>query len=189
CVAGWLRAERTQLASAKREREDCRLKNRQKAATGLGLPSSASRASHRFASESVSRSWRSDNSFIIADTHALVENANRACYHDAKPRSPLLFGIHQPDGRILLAEPQVFLVGAGPGNAGLLTLRAVECLAQADVVLYDRLVPPRCLDHAPATALRVCVRELAESHVDRVPHINQMLVDAARQGKRVVRLK
>src|SRR5881394_4011976 len=87
------------------------------------------------------------------------------------------------------AGPRVFLVGAGPGDPGLLTLRAVECLTRADVVLYDRLVPPRCLDHAPATALRVCVRELAESHVDRVPHINQMLVDAARQGKRIVRLK
>jgi uroporphyrinogen III methyltransferase/synthase len=96
---------------------------------------------------------------------------------------------NRPDGCIPLTEPQVFLVGAGPGNAGLLTLRAVECLAQADLVLYDRLVHPRCLDYAPTAAARICVRELAESHVDRVPQINDLLVDAARQGKRVVRLK
>jgi uroporphyrinogen III methyltransferase/synthase len=86
-------------------------------------------------------------------------------------------------------EPQVFLVGAGPGNPGLLTLRAVECLSQADLVLYDRLVPSRLLDYAPADAERICVTELAEHHVERCPHINQTLLEAARQGKRVVRLK
>ena len=47
------------------------------------------------------------------------------------------------------------MVGAGPGHPGLLTLRAVECLAQVDLVLYDRLVSPRLLDYAPATAERV----------------------------------
>src|SRR5947199_4135888 len=86
-------------------------------------------------------------------------------------------------------EPRVFLVGAGPGHPGLLTLRAVECLSQAELVLYDRLVSPRLLDYAPATAERVCVTELAEHHVERCPHVNQTLLEAARQGKRVVRLK
>src|SRR5438552_13082077 len=86
-------------------------------------------------------------------------------------------------------EPRVFLVGAGPGHPGLLTLRAVECLAQADLVLYDRLVSPRLLDYAPDAAEWVCVTELAEHHVERCPHVNQTLLEAARQGKRVVRLK
>jgi uroporphyrinogen III methyltransferase/synthase len=81
------------------------------------------------------------------------------------------------------------LVGAGPGHPGLLTLRAVECLRQADLVLYDRLVPLRLLDHAPAAARRVCVDELAACHPDRWPHIHRTMIDAARQGLRVVRLK
>jgi uroporphyrinogen III methyltransferase/synthase len=83
----------------------------------------------------------------------------------------------------------VFLVGAGPGHPGLLTVRAVECLAQADLVLYDKLVPARCLDYAPPHAERVCVTELADTHVERCPHVHRTLVEAARQGKVVVRLK
>jgi uroporphyrinogen III methyltransferase/synthase len=87
------------------------------------------------------------------------------------------------------AGPQVFLVGAGPGDPGLLTLRAVECLAQADLIVYDRLVPRRMLDHAPAAAERICVTDLASGHAARGPLIPPILIDAARAGKRVVRLK
>jgi uroporphyrinogen III methyltransferase/synthase len=86
-------------------------------------------------------------------------------------------------------EPQVFLVGAGPGHPGLLTLRAVECLAQADLVLYDRLVPPRLLEHAPAHAEHICVADLPGCHPERWPHIHDAMISAVRQGKRVVRLK
>ncbi|HEV3257406.1 MAG TPA: uroporphyrinogen-III C-methyltransferase [Gemmataceae bacterium] len=85
--------------------------------------------------------------------------------------------------------PLVFLVGAGPGDPGLLTLRAAECLAQADLVLYDRLVPARCLDLAPPAAERVCVTELADRHVERCSLVHDTLIAAAREGKRVVRLK
>jgi uroporphyrinogen III methyltransferase/synthase len=70
-----------------------------------------------------------------------------------------------------------------------LTLRAVECLRQADLVLYDRLVPVRLLEHAPAGARRVCVDELPGCHPERWPHIHRAMIDAARQGLRVVRLK
>lgn len=84
---------------------------------------------------------------------------------------------------------QVALVGAGPGHPGLLTLRAVECLRHADFVLYDRLVPVAMLDHAPASAQRVCVEELAPQHAERWPLIHQVLIDKAREGQRVVRLK
>jgi uroporphyrinogen III methyltransferase/synthase len=85
--------------------------------------------------------------------------------------------------------PRVFLVGAGPGDPGLLTLRAVECLQQADLVLFDRLVSPRMLDHAPPHAERICVTELGHLHVERYRPVQQKLIDAARQGKCVVRLK
>src|SRR5947209_8995003 len=90
-----------------------------------------------------------------------------------------------------MAEPSplVFLVGAGPGHPGLLTLRAVECLRQADFVLYDRLVPRRLLEYAPTRARCVCVEELPGCHPERWPHIHQTLIDAARQGLCVVRLK
>jgi uroporphyrinogen III methyltransferase/synthase len=86
-------------------------------------------------------------------------------------------------------EPQVFLVGAGPGHPGLLTLRAVECLARADLVLYDRLIPPRLLEHAPAHAERICVADLPGCHPERWPHIHAAMINAVREGKRVVRLK
>jgi len=88
-----------------------------------------------------------------------------------------------------LTEPLVALVGAGPGNPGLLTVRAVECLARADLVLYDYLVPVQLLDYAPEHAKRVCVNELADCHPERIPHVNGLMVDAARRGLRVVRLK
>ncbi len=88
-----------------------------------------------------------------------------------------------------MTVPRVFLVGAGPGNTGLLTLRAVECLAQADLVLYDKLVPQRILDFAAPEAERLCVAEMPGCHPDRWPHIHQAMIAAAQQGKRVVRLK
>ena len=83
----------------------------------------------------------------------------------------------------------VALVGAGPGNPGLLTVRAVECLAQADLVLYDRLVPAGLLDGTPETAECLCVDELPGCHPERVPAIHQKMIDEARAGRRVVRLK
>ncbi len=83
----------------------------------------------------------------------------------------------------------VALVGAGPGNPGLLTLRAADLLSRADLVLYDRLVPIRLLDRVPASAQRICVDALHGSHPERWPEIYQIMIDAARQGRRVVRLK
>jgi uroporphyrinogen III methyltransferase/synthase len=82
----------------------------------------------------------------------------------------------------------VALVGAGPGHPGLLTLRAAELLRDADLVLYDRLVNPALLAHAPR-ARHLCVDELPGEHPHRWPHIHAALIDAARRGGRVVRLK
>jgi uroporphyrinogen III methyltransferase/synthase len=84
--------------------------------------------------------------------------------------------------------PTVCLVGAGPGNAGLITLRAVECLAQADVVIYDKLANPRLLELAPQ-AERVCVTAFGDTPRDQHEPCQQRMIAEARQGQRVVRLK
>jgi uroporphyrinogen III methyltransferase/synthase len=84
---------------------------------------------------------------------------------------------------------KVYLVGAGPGHPGYLTLRGLECLRQADFVLFDKLVSPVLLEYAPPAAERMCVTELAEHHVERYVPVHRTMIDAARQGKCVVRLK
>jgi len=88
-----------------------------------------------------------------------------------------------------LLEPRVFLAGAGPGDPGLLTLRAAEVLSRADLVLYDQLVPKRMLDFAPPAAEKICIRDLPGHHPDKYPHIYDRMLEAARAGKVVVRLK
>jgi uroporphyrinogen III methyltransferase / synthase len=83
----------------------------------------------------------------------------------------------------------VYLVGAGPGHPGLLTLRAVECLQQADLVIYDKLVSPLVLEHARPGAKTVCVASLAPHHDQRIVPIHEAMITAARAGRSVVRLK
>ncbi len=84
--------------------------------------------------------------------------------------------------------PQVYLVGAGPGDPGLMTLRGAACLAEADVVLYDRLVNPAILDMSPPQAERVYVGKSPDHHPVPQEMINQALVTHAQAGKTVVRL-
>ncbi len=83
----------------------------------------------------------------------------------------------------------VHLVGAGPGDPGLLTVRAVELLEQADVVLYDRLIPPEALAHAGAGAEIVYVGKEGEGPQFPQEDTHRLLLEHARAGKRVVRLK
>jgi len=83
----------------------------------------------------------------------------------------------------------VYLVGAGPGDPRLLTLRGAEVLRQADVVIYDRLAPAAVLDLAPGNAERVYAgKEPGGGTLDQ-DAINALMVERARQGKTVVRLK
>jgi uroporphyrinogen III methyltransferase/synthase len=82
----------------------------------------------------------------------------------------------------------VYLVGAGPGDPGLLTVRGAEVLAQADVVVHDRLAEPSLLDLAPAGAERIDVGKSPGAPIPQ-DEINTLLVERGRAGQEVVRLK
>jgi uroporphyrinogen III methyltransferase/synthase len=84
---------------------------------------------------------------------------------------------------------KVYLVGAGPGDPRLITLRAVQCLRRADVVLYDYLVNPAILEHAPPGAELVCLGSHRSGRIISQDEINAAMVAAAKTGRTVVRLK
>jgi uroporphyrin-III C-methyltransferase/precorrin-2 dehydrogenase/sirohydrochlorin ferrochelatase len=91
-----------------------------------------------------------------------------------------------PSGK---AEGSVILVGAGPGDPDLLTIKALRALQDADVIFYDELVNPEILDRARRDAARIAVgRRVGKPGIGQ-DAINQLLVDAARAGRRAVRLK
>lgn len=87
------------------------------------------------------------------------------------------------------ARGKVILVGAGPGDPGLLTLRAVEALRSADVVVHDGLIDPRVLDYAPADAQRISVAKQRARHTLPQEAINALIVAHVKAGSIVVRLK
>lgn len=84
---------------------------------------------------------------------------------------------------------KVYLVGAGPGDPELLTLKGKRCLESADVVLYDRLISPAVLQWIPAWATAIDVGKTPANHRYRQDQINQLLIEYALTGKTVVRLK
>jgi uroporphyrinogen III methyltransferase/synthase len=83
----------------------------------------------------------------------------------------------------------VFLIGAGPGDPGLLTLRGAEALAKADVIVYDYLANPLLLNHARPEAEQIYVGKRAGSHTLSQDEINALLAERAMRGQRVARLK
>jgi uroporphyrin-III C-methyltransferase/precorrin-2 dehydrogenase/sirohydrochlorin ferrochelatase len=87
------------------------------------------------------------------------------------------------------AAGEVTLVGAGPGDPELLTLKALRALQDADVILHDRLVAPAVLDLARRDATRICVGKAAGNIGSTQQEINDLLIKHAKQGRRVVRLK
>jgi len=83
----------------------------------------------------------------------------------------------------------VYLVGAGPGDPSLITLRGVECLKSADVVVYDYLANEQLLNHAPESAERIYAGKIGGRHNQCQDEINAVLVEKGKEGKIVVRLK
>src|SRR5712691_2986304 len=93
----------------------------------------------------------------------------------------------QSGGRVMAGS--VAIVGAGPGDPKLITVRGLELLRTADVVVHDRLVSGKLLDEAPPEARRVFVGKACGAHAMPQSEINALLIAEARRGQRVVRLK
>jgi uroporphyrin-III C-methyltransferase/precorrin-2 dehydrogenase/sirohydrochlorin ferrochelatase len=117
------------------------------------------------------------------------------------PIAELVFSGREPEARRHIEQAlargsasrggvgEVYLVGAGPGDPDLLTFRAVRLMQQADVMVYDRLVSAPILELVRRDAQRIYVGKEKNNHAVPQEGINQLLVDLARQGKRVLRLK
>ncbi len=113
---------------------------------------------------------------VLADRERQAESlARRSLIHRVVPQA-------EPSG-------EAYIVGAGPGDPGLVTLRAQQLIRQADVILYDRLVTPEVLDFARKEAELVPVGKAPGAPRDRQDGINRLLVELVREGKRVCRLK
>ena len=84
---------------------------------------------------------------------------------------------------------KVYLVGAGPGDPGMITLRGVECLRRADLVLFDYLVNPEVLHHARTGAELICLGRHGRDRIWSQARINERMIRAAHAGRTVVRLK
>lgn len=108
------------------------------------------------------------------------------------PESPVPHaqsGIRNPLTKNTRQPGKVYLVGAGPGDPGLITVKGLEYLRKAEVVVYDRLVDDRLTGEFPENAERIYVGKSREGHTLTQGGINQLLVEKALEGKTVVRLK
>jgi uroporphyrin-III C-methyltransferase/precorrin-2 dehydrogenase/sirohydrochlorin ferrochelatase len=126
--------------------------------------------------------WESllDGSFIDKAVHGNFNEAEQLL--DNKIKQLAKTGQLEPTG-------EVYLIGAGPGDPDLMTFKALRLLQQADVILYDRLVAPEIIDMARREAERIYVGKKNKHHSVKQQDIAQLMVDLAKQGNRVARLK
>jgi uroporphyrinogen III methyltransferase/synthase len=89
----------------------------------------------------------------------------------------------------IVEKGKVYLVGAGPGDPKLITVKGLEAIQKSDAIVYDRLSSPRLLKHAKTNAQKIYVGKLPDRHTLNQEKINQLLVDLALEGKVVTRLK
>jgi len=92
-------------------------------------------------------------------------------------------------GEVEVRSGKVYLVGAGPGDPGLITVKGLKLLQQADVVIYDRLVDENILNESCSEAEKIYVGKASSHHTLEQEMINRLLIQKAREGKVVVRLK
>ncbi len=123
----------------------------------------------------------------VADGSVAESMLNRNPKQAAERMEALLSAAQQEQDAVPLGE--VYLVGSGPGDPDLLTFRALRLMQQADVVLHDRLVPDGILELVRRDADRIFVGKKRGDHAMQQTDISQLLVDLAKQGKRVLRLK
>lgn len=88
-----------------------------------------------------------------------------------------------------MKKGKVYLVGAGPGDEGLMTIKGIKAIQQADVILYDRLINPKLLESAPSHCELIFCGKLPHKHLLKQEIINDILIQKAIEGKKVVRLK
>jgi uroporphyrin-III C-methyltransferase len=120
---------------------------------------------------------------IEASVERIFERMDRET-HDKPPAT-----LHISREHYRAERGTVYLVGAGPGDPGLLTVRAVDLLESCDTVVYDYLVNPEVLSYVPASAERIYVGKVGGGRHTPQRQINHLLIRHARAGKRVVRLK
>ncbi|WP_238492473.1 uroporphyrinogen-III C-methyltransferase [Desulfotruncus alcoholivorax] len=90
---------------------------------------------------------------------------------------------------MMINKGTVYLIGAGPGDPGLITVKGLECIQQADVIIYDRLASPRLLDYSRPDAEIIFVGKQPDKHTLTQSEINDLLVQKAKEGMSVARLK
>jgi len=143
--------------------------------------------SFRFAVAAMVPDGRSRRAFWNAVFDGPVARAVLA--GDERAARETMFSLINRRGTQAAPEGSVAIVGAGPGDPDLLTLKAQAALQDADVVIYDRLVGPEILDRARRDAERIHVGKAKGDHTADQDQINALLLAQARAGKRVVRLK
>ncbi|MBH0065250.1 siroheme synthase CysG [Psychrobacter sp. SZ93C1] len=123
----------------------------------------------------------------LDNTAANIASANESPTHTTVVAEPIVDNENSVEANTPVGE--VYIVGAGPGDPELLTFKALRLMQQADIVYYDALVSPQVLDLCRRDADKVFVGKKRSNHAVAQLGINELLVNSAKEGRRVVRLK